>query len=95
MTHSCRVYFAIVYESEEIGYENRQIDWHTDGAFAEGQGDGVGFVPEECNGEDSVGIRNVRYRLETMVKGSLSIRSKPGEGTTVTITIPLQEVDKK
>lgn len=57
--------------------------------------DGAGFVPEECNGEDSVGIRNVRYRLETMVKGSLSIRSKPGEGTTVTITIPLQEVDKK
>lgn len=57
--------------------------------------DGAGFVPEERNGEDSVGIRNVRYRLETMVKGSLSIRSKPGEGTTVTITIPLQEVDKK
>ena len=42
MTHSCRVYFAIVYESEEIGYEIRQIDWHADGAFAEGQGDGAG-----------------------------------------------------
>lgn len=51
--------------------------------------DGVGFVPEESGREDSVGIRNVRYRLETMVGGSLNIESVPGEGTKVTISIPV------
>ena len=49
---------------------------------------GVGFMPEACNKEDSVGIRNVRYRLENMVNGSLDIESVPGEGTKVTIRIP-------
>ncbi|MGN0413615.1 MAG: sensor histidine kinase [Lachnospiraceae bacterium] len=49
---------------------------------------GVGFVPEEIGNPDSVGIRNVRYRLGHMVGGSLSIQSVPGEGTVVTIMIP-------
>ena len=49
---------------------------------------GVGFVPEEIGNPDSVGIRNVRYRLEHMVGGSLSIQCVPGEGTVVTIMIP-------
>lgn len=52
--------------------------------------DGAGFVPEECEKEDSVGIRNVRYRLESMVNGSLTIESSPGNGTKVTIRIPKQ-----
>lgn len=56
--------------------------------------DGIGFVPEECEKEDSVGIRNVRYRLEHMVGGVLTIESAPGEGTRVTITIPTEEVQK-
>lgn len=50
--------------------------------------DGVGFTPEESEKEDSVGIRNVRFRLESMVQGSLTIESSPGQGTKVTIRIP-------
>lgn len=50
--------------------------------------DGAGFAPEECGKEDSVGIKNVRYRLENMVQGSLTIESSPGMGTKVTICIP-------
>ncbi len=56
--------------------------------------DGAGFVPEECEKEDSVGIRNVRYRLESMVNGSLTIESSPGNGTKVTIRIPKQAENK-
>ena len=52
---------------------------------------GIGFVPEQCEKEESVGIRNVRYRLEHMVGGRLTIESAPGEGTKVTITIPTEE----
>lgn len=51
--------------------------------------DGVGFVPENYEKEDSVGIKNVRFRLENMVNGSLEIESVPGEGTTATIRIPV------
>lgn len=53
--------------------------------------DGVGFNPEDCEKPDSVGIRNVRYRLEKLAEGSLEIDSKPGEGTTVKITMPIKE----
>lgn len=55
---------------------------------------GIGFVPEECEKEESVGIRNVRYRLQHMVGGKLTIDSVPGEGTKVTITIPTEEAKK-
>lgn len=53
--------------------------------------DGAGFDPDKLETEDSVGLKNVRSRLETMVGGSLVIRSCPGEGTTVAITIPLSD----
>lgn len=56
--------------------------------------DGAGFSPEACEKEDSVGIKNVRFRLENMVKGSLRIESVPGKGTTVTIKLPIKEVTK-
>lgn len=52
---------------------------------------GAGFVSEKCEKEDSVGIRNVRYRLENMVGGSLTIESEPGQGTKATIRIPDKE----
>ncbi len=50
--------------------------------------DGVGFAPEKLENTQSVGIRNVRYRIETMVGGTLDIESEPEKGTTVTIRIP-------
>lgn len=49
---------------------------------------GVGFNMDELNKENSVGIRNIRFRLEHLVNGSLDIQSEEGKGTTVRITIP-------
>ncbi len=50
--------------------------------------DGVGFDLHELSKENSVGIRNIRFRLEHLVHGSLDIKSEPCKGTLVTITIP-------
>ncbi len=36
-----------------------------------------------------IGIRNVRERIESMCGGSLAVDSRPGEGTTVTIRVPV------
>lgn len=52
---------------------------------------GGGFDKEEVIKSDSVGIRNVRYRLEKMTGGSLNIESTPGRGTTAVIKIPCLE----
>lgn len=49
---------------------------------------GAGFAPEVLEKAESVGIRNVRYRLETMMGGTLAIESETGKGTKVTIQIP-------
>ena len=57
--------------------------------------DGAGFDSEKCIGEDSVGIRNVRIRLEAMVQGSLTVESNPGKGTKVTICIPREKMDAR
>lgn len=53
--------------------------------------DGVGFDPAAVYKEESVGIGNVRFRLEHMMNGRLDIESSPGNGTTVTITVPCKE----
>ena len=55
--------------------------------------DGAGFDVQAMQGKESIVLRNVRYRLETMVGGSLAISSEPGRGTTVTIQLPLKEED--
>ena len=50
--------------------------------------DGAGFDVTAGTTKDSVGIRNVRYRLKSMAKGTLTIDSTPGEGTIATIRLP-------
>lgn len=50
--------------------------------------DGVGFDMDKLEKSESVGIRNVRYRLENMTAGTITFVSEPGNGTTVTICIP-------
>ena len=57
--------------------------------------DGVGFGQEKTangiypnDGQQHIGIKNVRLRLSAQCGGSLEISSKPGEGTTATIIIP-------
>lgn len=52
---------------------------------------GVGFDLSELEKSTSVGIKNIRYRLWQLKRGTLDIESKVGEGTTVTITMPLEE----
>ena len=52
--------------------------------------DGAGFDPNEIrnDGKTHVGIENVRQRLMLQCGGTLSISSKKGSGTTVTIRLP-------
>lgn len=52
------------------------------------QDDGVGFDDSMACDETSVGLNNVRFRLEHIMKGKMEIVSVPGKGTTVTIFIP-------
>lgn len=53
--------------------------------------DGVGFEPDLPERENSLALKNIRFRLENMVNGRLDVQSCPGHGTKVTITIPYQE----
>ena len=53
--------------------------------------DGVGYNTDDLKRDGSVGIDNVRFRLEYMVKGRMDIESNPGVGTKVTIIIPCKE----
>ena len=51
---------------------------------------GKGFDPGDTKAADGthIGIRNVRGRVEMLCSGTLSIESKPGVGSTVTIRLP-------
>lgn len=55
--------------------------------------DGVGFDPSAVKEtrENGLGLGNVRYRLKNIMKGEMDIRSTPGVGTSVTLTIPRKE----
>lgn len=52
--------------------------------------DGAGYDPMQPkeDGSSHIGISNVRHRLETMCKGTLTIESQLGVGTKAIITIP-------
>ena len=54
--------------------------------------DGVGFDPDRLNGERSerYGLIGMKERVE-MLRGEIAIRSRPGEGTRVSMSIPLGE----
>jgi signal transduction histidine kinase len=52
--------------------------------------EGTGFDPAALNRSDGLGLPGVRERLE-LVGGRLEIESAPGEGTRVTITVPVGE----
>ena len=49
---------------------------------------GIGFEPEALKKSDAVGIRNVRYRVENMVGGTLELSSVVEMGTKAEIRIP-------
>lgn len=60
------------------------------------QDDGVGFDPmqRQYDGRSHIGITNTQKRVEAMCGGELSIRSVPGEGTTVLIRLPKERKAK-
>jgi sensor histidine kinase YesM len=49
---------------------------------------GAGFDVLAPFREGAVGISNVKFRLEYMIKGNMEIESVPGKGTTVIIRMP-------
>lgn len=55
--------------------------------------DGVGFDPSvpKDDGRAHVGMDNVRHRLQTMCRATLTVQSTVGEGTNATIIIPKEE----
>ncbi len=55
--------------------------------------DGVGFVTEdfEANRQGHVGIENVRSRIRSISRGTVSIKSTAGVGTRVSIEIPVEK----
>ena len=62
-----------------------------DGIIIEVTDNGIGFHTEDLEKNGSVGIKNIRYRLEHMAGATLQIESKPEEGTKATIRIPVQQ----
>ncbi len=52
--------------------------------------DGCGFDTSilDKKSQKNVGIKNTAKRIEVMCRGTLTIESKPGTGTKVTITVP-------
>ncbi len=55
---------------------------------------GVGFDDKMNISEKSIGMQNIRFRLDHMVKGTLKTESIVGLGTKSTITIPKKEAEK-
>lgn len=55
---------------------------------------GIGFRLTELNKQSSVGLRNIRFRLYHLVGGNMDIKSFPGVGTTVTLTLPKEKTQK-
>lgn len=55
--------------------------------------DGAGFDQSNPVRTGAVGVENVRFRLENMIGGTMEIKSRPGEGTRVILTMPYRPVE--
>jgi len=51
--------------------------------------DGVGFVPLAVKGKGGLGLVSIGERAR-IIGGALSIDSKPGNGTRISVRVPLQ-----
>ena len=56
------------------------------------QDNGIGFHKKDLK---SVGIKNITYRLRTMMNADLKIETALGNGTTVSIYFPVEENRKR
>jgi len=77
-------------EKEGVGTVKIQVLDHSDCLVIKVIDDGVGFDTKMLQfiGDESIGIENVRKRIELMSHGSLMITSTIGSGTTATIELP-------
>ncbi len=57
--------------------------------FVEVDDDGVGFDINQIYAEENkhFGINNIKYRIEKMCKGDITIKSKPNKGTQVIVSL--------
>lgn len=54
--------------------------------------EGMGFDHEEVRHKPGLGLSSMRERV-LFVQGDFSIEARPGQGTTIKVSIPLQEVE--
>lgn len=57
--------------------------------------DGAGFDQSKPMRDGAVGVENVRFRLKNMIDGTMEMKSRPGEGTRVIITMPYRPVESQ
>jgi signal transduction histidine kinase len=50
---------------------------------------GIGFEPAKARGEAGLGLVSMEERVR-LIQGELRVKSKPGEGTVINVTAPLQ-----
>jgi signal transduction histidine kinase len=55
---------------------------------------GAGFDYESAKGKGGLGLRSMEERVR-LVNGQLQIHSRPGEGTRISVTIPLPAAEEK
>lgn len=62
-----------------------------DTIYIEVKDDGIGFDLKTLETKESIGLNNIKFRLDYMLDGDLTIDSEPQNGTKVTIKIPCKE----
>ena len=62
---------------------------HGNNVLIEIADDGIGFDTHKKIPQTSVGLSNVRFRVEQMMNGRMQVESKPGKGTLVRLWLPL------
>ena len=88
-----------LYENGEKGGTVTVFTRETPEAWIVGvKDDGVGFDPAAtpkrttAGKKASTGLKNLTFRLQTLMNASVAIHSAPGEGTEVCVTIPKRRV---
>lgn len=66
--------------------------WEEDGYIMIGiDDDGVGFDMKELEKEASVGLKNIKFRIKHLLKGTLTLKSEINKGTKAIISFPRKE----
>lgn len=63
--------------------------------LVEVEDDGIGFQESEIKQSESIGLRNIRSRLEYLCKAELEIASARNEGSCITVRIPKKKGEEE